>query len=72
MSAYINICNKKPKKHIISALKNMGLNNTFSNYRTSIWENEDVHISVDRKITRILIYDEKNDGTIKHVINILQ
>lgn len=69
MSAYINVCNKKTKKQIYGMLQNMGLENTFSNYRTSIWENEDVHISVDRKITRILLYDEEKDDFAKKMLN---
>lgn len=65
MGEYINVWNKKPKKQIYSILKELGLENTFSNYRTSIWENEDVHISVDRKVIRILSYEGRNDSVRK-------
>lgn len=65
MGEYINVWNKKPKKQIYSILKELGLENTFSNYRTSIWENEEVHISVDRKVIRILSYEGRNDSVRK-------
>lgn len=70
MSEYVNVWNKKSKKQIYSFLKEMGLKNTFSNYRTSIWENEEVYISVDRKVTRILSYDGKSENVKKMINNL--
>lgn len=60
MSVYINLWNEKSHKKIFKTLKKMGLENTFSNRRTSIWENDKAHISVDKKVTRILLYDFNN------------
>lgn len=72
MGAYINVWNTKPRQQIYSVLEQLGLKNTFSNYRTSIWENEKVHISVDKRITRILLYNEidNSDYTYKMIKNL--
>ena len=36
------------------------MTNTLKNKRTSVWENNDLQISIDKSIIRILIYS-KND-----------
>lgn len=46
----------KKIKHIIPKLK---LINTLNNSRTSMWENDDLEINIDKELIRIYIYDDK-------------
>ncbi len=46
------------KEQII--IKEFGLNLVLKNKRTSIYENEDVRFSFDKKVVRVLLYNNKN------------
>lgn len=56
MNNYITLNKKKNIKKINDIIHNLKLSNTLKNKRTSIWENEDIEISIDKSIIRILIY----------------
>lgn len=60
MSNYIVLIKKKNLKKIIKIIENYNMVNTLKNKRTSIWENDDLQISIDKSIIRILIFS-KND-----------
>jgi len=46
------------KEHIIA--NEFGLNLVLKNKRISIYENEDVRFSFDKKVVRVLLYNNKN------------
>lgn len=56
MSNYIILNKRKNKKRILEIAKQLGLYNSFSNKRTTILENDDMQISIDKTIIRIFIY----------------
>lgn len=56
MNNYIVLNKRKNIKHISSIIQELKLTNTLKNKRTSIWENDDLQISIDKSIIRILIY----------------
>lgn len=60
MSNYIILLKKNNFKKINKFIKNSNMTNTLKNKRTSVWENNDLQISIDKSIIRILIYS-KND-----------
>jgi hypothetical protein len=68
MNNYIILEKKKHIKDINQVIKRLNLTNTLKNKRTSLWENDDIEISIDKKIIRILIYS-KND--IQHYTNFI-
>lgn len=68
MNNYIILEKKKHIKDINQVIKRLNLTNTLKNKRTSLWENDDIEISIDKKIIRILI-DSKND--IQHYTNFI-
>lgn len=56
MNNYIVLNKRKNIKHISSIIQELKLTNTLKNKRTSMWENDDVQISIDKSIIRIFIY----------------
>lgn len=68
MNNYIVLNKRKNIKHILYIIKNFDLKNTLKNNRTSIWENDDLEISIDKSIIRIMIYSTKD---IQHYTNFI-
>lgn len=68
MNNYIILNKRKNIKRIFSIIKELNMENTLKNKRTSIWENEDLQISIDKALIRILIY---SDNDIQHYSNYL-
>lgn len=60
MNNYIVLGKRKNFSRISSIIKNLNLKNTLKNRRTSIWENDDLEISIDRTIIRVLIFKSKD------------
>lgn len=60
MNNYIVLNKRKNIKKISKKIIQLNLYKSFKNRRTTIWENEDMQISIDKYIIRILIYS-KND-----------
>ena len=60
MNNYIVLDKRKNFSRISSIIKNLNLKNTLKNRRTSIWENDDLEISIDRTIIRVLIFKSKD------------
>lgn len=60
MNNYIVLDKRKNIKHISSVIHNLQLKNTLKNKRTSIWENDDIEISIDKLIIRIMIYSKED------------
>lgn len=56
MTKYIILNKKKNIKKIQKIINNLNLSNTLKNKRTSMWENDDIQINIDKSIIRILIY----------------
>lgn len=60
MNNYILLDKKENLKHVKSLINKLKMKKTLENYRTKIWENDDIQISIDRLIIRILIYSKKD------------
>ncbi len=60
MNNYIVLDKRKNFSRISSIIKNLNLKNTLKNRRTSIWENDDLEISIDTYIIRIMIYSNED------------
>ena len=60
MNNYIVLDKRKNFSRISSIIKNYNLKNTLKNRRTSIWENDDLEISIDKYIIRIMIYSNED------------
>lgn len=60
MNNYIVLDKRKNFSRIFSIIKNLNLKNTLKNRRTSIWENDDLEISIDKYIIRIMIYSNED------------
>ena len=60
MNNYIVLDKRKNFSRISSIIKNLNLKNTLKNRRTSIWENDDLEISIDKYIIRIMIYSNED------------
>lgn len=56
-------------KNIYSFLEQNNLQKTFKNYRTKIWENNEIQISIDKTIIRILIFDKNKIMYYKNLIS---
>ena len=56
MNNYIILNKRKNIKHIKDTIRTLNMINTLKNKRTSIWENEDLQISIDKSIIRILVF----------------
>lgn len=56
MNNYIILNKKKNKKKVLSIIKELKLKKTFKNHRTILWENDDIQISIDNTIIRIIIF----------------
>lgn len=59
MNNYIILDKRKYIKKIKQLIPKLKLTNTLNNYRTSMWENDDIEINIDKKLIRIYIYDDK-------------
>lgn len=60
MNNYIILNKRKYIKKINNILDKYNLEKTFKNFRTEIWENDDIQISIDRTIIRVLIFKPKD------------
>lgn len=60
MNNYIVLDKRKNFSRISSIIKILNLKNTLRNRRTSIWENDDLEISIDKYIIRIMIYSNED------------
>ena len=58
MNNYIVLNKRKNIKKISKKIIQLNLYKSFKNRRTTIWENEDMQISIDKYIIRILIYSK--------------
>lgn len=56
MNNYIILDKKKHLKRLLKFKNNLNLKESFKNNRTTILENEDIQISIDKTIIRILIF----------------
>lgn len=56
MSKYIVLDKRKNIKKIKKIFDNLNLQKSFKNNRTEIWENDEVQVSIDKSIIRVLIY----------------
>lgn len=59
MNNYIILDKRKYIKKIKHLIPKLKLTNTLNNYRTSMWENDDIEINIDKQLIRIYIYDDK-------------
>ncbi len=53
---YIILNKNKNSKKIKTLIKKLNLSKCIENKRTTIWQNGDIQISIDKSIIRILIY----------------
>lgn len=60
MNNYIILNKRKYLKHVQVIMQILALKKSFKNRRTTIWESNDIQISIDKSIIRILIFS-KND-----------
>lgn len=60
MSNYIILNKKNNIKKVNYLFNHLGLQKKLKNARTEIWENEDIQVSVDRSIIRILVYSKED------------
>lgn len=60
MSNYITLNKKKNVKKILTLIKNSNFQKILENKRTTVWENDDLKISIDKSIIRILIYSRSD------------
>lgn len=58
MNNYIILNKNRNIKRITNLLKSHNLLKSFKNSRTEIWENDDLQISIDKSIIRVLIFSE--------------
>lgn len=56
MNNYITLDKRKNIKNVTDTIKLLNMSNTLKNKRTMVWENDDLQISIDKHIIRILIY----------------
>lgn len=64
-----NYITLKKTKNIYSFLEQNHLQKTFKNSRTEIWENDEIQISIDKTIIRILIFDKNKIMYYKNLIS---
>lgn len=67
MNNYIILNKKKNIKNITKQISQLHLYKSFKNRRTTIWENEDIQVSIDKYIIRILIYSKKDLNYYKEI-----
>lgn len=60
MNNYIILDKKKYIKKINKIISECHLKNTLNNHRTSMWENDDIEINIDKRLIRVYIYDDNN------------
>lgn len=60
MNNYIILNKRKHIKRVHNILDKYNMEKTFKNFRTEIWENDDIQISIDRTIIRVLIFKSKD------------
>lgn len=68
MNNYIILNKKKNINKISNILNDLELKKTFKNKRTEIWENDDLQISIDKSIIRILIFSNNDVEHYKKII----
>lgn len=52
---------------IFDIINKFGLNKLLENKRTSIYFNDQMRVSIDKKVIRVLIYDDKNTNLIEKI-----
>lgn len=60
MNNYIILNKRKYLKHVQVIMQILELEKSFKNRRTIIWESNDLQISIDKSIIRILIFSKKD------------
>lgn len=65
MNNYIVLDKRKSQKKIMQIIAILNMTNVLKNRRTCIWKNDDMQISIDKYIIRILIFDKKDYDFIK-------
>lgn len=69
MSNYIILNKRKNIRNVSSIIQNLNLKKSLKNKRTTIWENKDIQVSIDRSLIRILIYSRKDIAEYKKLFN---
>lgn len=60
MNNYIILEKRKYIKKVKENIKKLNMKLKLKNTRTAIWNNQDIQISIDKTIIRILIYSKKD------------
>lgn len=60
MSNYIVLNKSKNKKKVLDLIKDLGLIKILQNKRTIMYQNDDLEISIDKSIIRVLIYNKED------------
>lgn len=60
MKNYITLNKRKSIRKVAEIIQKLELHTTLKNKRTTIWENNDIQISIDHTIVRICIFDIDN------------
>lgn len=58
MKNYIILNKRKNLKKVLKIINNLNLKKSFKNKRTTIWENDNLKVSIDNSIIRVLIYSK--------------
>lgn len=67
MNNYITLNKKSNVKKVQKTIRKLGLKKCLKNNRTTIWENDDLQISIDKSIIRILIYSKEDISYYKSI-----
>lgn len=67
MNNYIILNKRKNKKSVYSIIENTHMKKSFKNKRTTIWESDDIQISIDRTLIRVLVYNDMDIQTYKKI-----
>lgn len=57
MGNYIILEKRKYKRQISKLIKSLNMHQCLKNSRTSVWKNQDLQISIDKYLIRILVYN---------------
>lgn len=60
MNNYIILTKKRNQKKVRSIIKSLTLKKTLGTSRTTIWENDDLQISIDKSLIRVLVYSNSD------------
>ena len=52
---------------VLDVIKKFSLHKLLENKRTSIYSNDQMRMSIDQKVIRILIYDDKNTNLLENI-----